>query len=254
MEPIRIFIGTDETQTVATEVLKHSIRARTDAEVEFRELKNLQSGVEERFYTGFSFYRWGIPSSCGFEGRAIYLDTDIVVLCDIRELWQLPLGGHSHLCRPRPKFQRRRFRIRRLGGAYASVMLIDCARCRHWDFAAWCRRAAEDPVFYSQVMWCLPGAPTAAGRGDLPAAFNDLDHFEAGRTKIIHYTNLPNQPWKKTGHRCEHVFRQALREAYDAGAVSLSMVQADIAQGHVHPGMIDWCTGNARLQNATCEP
>ena len=126
-EPIRVFIGTDHSQNVPTAVLRHSILSRTASPVEFHEFKDLQTGLEEHFYTGFSFYRWGIPLSCGFKGRALYLDADIVVLGDIRELWEHPLGEHSHLCRRRPRFRFRRFRVKRLGGAYASVMSMSAA-------------------------------------------------------------------------------------------------------------------------------
>ena len=239
--PIRVFIGTDDTQAIPTAVLKHSILSRTDAPVEFTELCNLQTGLEERFYTGFSFYRWGIPTFCDFSGRALYLDADIVVLCDIRELWDMPLGEHSHLCRPRPPLRFRRWAIERLGGAYASVMVIDCERARHWNFQAWCERAANDRRFYRQVMWCLPGSATAEGRGDLPRAFNDLDRFAPNRTKIIHYTDLHNQPWKKVGHRYEHVFRRALRDACAAGAVDMATVREDISRGVIHDRMVRWC-------------
>ena len=124
-EPIRVFIGTDDSQNVPTAVLQHSILSLIASSVEFHELRDLQTGLEEHFYTGFSFYRWGIPSSCGFKGRALYLDVDIVVLCDIRELWELPFGEYSHLCRRRPRFRLRRFRVTRLGGAYTSVMPIE---------------------------------------------------------------------------------------------------------------------------------
>ncbi|MCE2539564.1 MAG: hypothetical protein J4G16_04045 [Acidobacteria bacterium] len=244
-DPIRIFIGTDDTQGVPTEVLKHSILSRTDADVEFTELCDLQTGLEHHFYTGFSFYRWGIPAFCNFTGRALYLDADIVVLCDIRELWEMPLGAHSHLCRPRPPFRFRRWRIRRLGGAYTSVMLIDCERARKWDFEAWCRRADDDPVFYKQVMACLPGSETARQRGDLPRAFNDLDDYAPNRTRILHYTDLRNQPWKKAGHRYEHVFRAALRAACKAGALDVQAVRDDVARGVIHDRMVGWCTEDA---------
>ena len=240
-EPIRIFIGTDDTQRVPTAVLKHSILSRTHATIEFRELCNLQTGLEDKFYTGFSFYRWGIPMFCDFAGRALYLDADIVVLCDIQELWEMPLGDNSHLCRPRPRFQVRRWRLRRLGGAYASVMVIDCARARDWNFTAWCERASRDRQFYEEIMRCLPGSTTAKGRGDLPVAFNDLDSYHSNRTRIIHYTDLSNQPWKRVGHRHERVFRQALRDAYLAGALDLDMVEADVKAGHVHSQLRAWC-------------
>ena len=241
MNTIRVFIGTDDTQTIPTAVLRHSILTRTNAPVEFRELHNLNTGLEDKFYTGFSFYRWGIPLVRNFEGRAIYIDADIVVLCDITELWQLPLNGHSHLVRPRPRFRLDHFRIKRLGGAYASVMLIDCARAQHWDFRTWCKRAVEDKQFYRDTMWCLPGSETSKMRGDLPAIYNDLDHHDPNRTKIIHYTDLPNQPWKKPGHRYEYVFRRALRDAYLAGVLDLGRVKTDIESGHIHEQMVTWC-------------
>jgi len=240
MDPIRVFIGTDDTQTVPTAVLKHSILTRTSAPVVFHELHNLNTGLENEFYTGFSFYRWGIPHACAFDGQAIYIDADVVVLCDINEVWQLPLSGHSHLVRPRPRFKFDRFRIKRLGGAYASVMVIDCARARHWDFRAWCERAATDKQFYRDIMWCMPGSETAKLRGDLPAVYNDLDYHEQNLTKIIHYTDLPNQPWKRPGHRYEYVFRRALREAYLAGVVDLPMVKTDIERGYIHEEMVTW--------------
>ena len=240
MQPIRIFIGTDRSQIVPTAVLQHSITSRTDADVEFHELKDLKTGLEGDFYTGFSFYRWRIPAACDFGGLAIYLDADIVVLCDVLELWEQDMDGHSHLCRRRAPFEFRRFRVRRRGGAYASVMLIDCARCEHWQFEEWCRKAADDRDFYHRVMWCQAG-PTAVGRGNLPTVFNDLDHYAPGRTKILHYTDLPNQPWKKPGHPYESVFRRALREAYAAGAVRLETVQTAVDEGHVHSSMVAWC-------------
>ena len=149
MSAIRIFIGTDDGQAVSTAVLKHSIMSRTSSEVDLRELKDLRTGLEDRFYTGFSFYRWGIPSFCDFTGRAIYLDTDIVALCDVRELWEMGMGDHSHLCRPRPRFRRRGFRLQRLGGAYEAgavdltAIEADIARGHiHAQIPDWCTQDA----------------------------------------------------------------------------------------------------------------
>src|SRR5690606_40467994 len=32
---------------------------------------------------------WGIPAFCDYQGKAIYMDTDMIVLCDLAELWNL---------------------------------------------------------------------------------------------------------------------------------------------------------------------
>ena len=238
MGPIRIFIDTDESQVVPTAVLRHNITSRTDAAVKFHEFTDLNTGLEQNFYAGFGFYRWGIPSFCDYTGSAIYLDTDIVVLCDIRESWDLDMGGHSHLCRPRPAFQLRKFRLNQLGGAYASVMLLDCARCRDWDFEA--GRGRSEILQAGDV---VPQRLADRSRSRCPphGVQRSRPPHVPGRTKIIHYTNLPNQPWKKPGHRYEGVFRTALREAYEAGVEQLETVQAAIANGHIHASVADWC-------------
>src|SRR5690606_38490227 len=41
----------------------------------------------EAWTTPFSGFRWGIPAFCDYRGKAIYMDTDVMVLCDIAELW-----------------------------------------------------------------------------------------------------------------------------------------------------------------------
>lgn len=45
--------------------------------------------------TPFSALRWGIPAACNFEGRAIYMDLDMVAMADIAELWhhEIPEGA-----------------------------------------------------------------------------------------------------------------------------------------------------------------
>lgn len=37
--------------------------------------------------TPFSGFRWGIPARCGFKGRAIYMDSDMIVRADIAALF-----------------------------------------------------------------------------------------------------------------------------------------------------------------------
>lgn len=41
----------------------------------------------DRWATPFSALRWGIPTACNFEGKAIYMDVDMIAMADIAELW-----------------------------------------------------------------------------------------------------------------------------------------------------------------------
>ena len=45
--------------------------------------------------TPFSGLRWGIPAFCNFEGKAIYLDIDMIAMDDIAKLWHEPINGEA---------------------------------------------------------------------------------------------------------------------------------------------------------------
>ena len=44
----------------------------------------------ELWSTPFSGFRWGIPEYCSFQGQAIYMDSDMIILQDLAELWNEP--------------------------------------------------------------------------------------------------------------------------------------------------------------------
>ena len=101
---IRIFIGFAPRETVAYHVLSHSIHARASAPVSIaplmlsqldglmtRERNSLQS-------TDFSFSRFLTPYLCGFEGWAMFMDCDMLVLEDIVKLWALRDDKYAVMC------------------------------------------------------------------------------------------------------------------------------------------------------------
>jgi SAM-dependent methyltransferase len=229
---IRVFVGTEEAQEVPAAVLRHSLRSRASAPVEFHDLRGLATGMEGTFYTGFSFYRWAIPSLCGFAGDALYVDADVVVLGDVADLLAIPMEDHTHLCRPRPERDE----------WFTSVMRLDCARLSHWRFAEWVERAKADPEFYRTTMWCARGGPTREGVGPLPVEWNHLDEHVAGRSQAVHFTKVRDQPWKRPGHPHERVFLDALRAALDADEPAgdrplRERLLEDARAGFVHAGL-----------------
>jgi hypothetical protein len=54
----------------------------------------------DRWATPFSALRWGIPAACNFEGKAIYLDVDMVLKADIAELWHQEITTGAMLSKP----------------------------------------------------------------------------------------------------------------------------------------------------------
>ncbi|MCH6043866.1 glycosyl transferase, partial [Salmonella enterica] len=73
----------------------------------------------EKWSTPFSAFRWAVPAAAGFQGRALYMDADMLVLCDLAEIWDLPLDDGAIVAG------------RRDGDGWRScVALWDCAGAR----------------------------------------------------------------------------------------------------------------------------
>lgn len=88
---IRVFIGYDAKETVAFHVAAFSIIRRASVPVSITGLVLNQLPMwrerDPRQSTDFSFSRFLVPHLCGFQGRAIYLDCDVLCRSDIAALW-----------------------------------------------------------------------------------------------------------------------------------------------------------------------
>ena len=108
---IKVFVGCDPNNCDLEQmmVLDYSIHKHTSHPVEIVWMQ-LSSDPESFWYsnpktgegwntskwaTPFSGFRWAIPEYCNFEGRAIYMDADMVVLCDLMQLWEHPIEGDA---------------------------------------------------------------------------------------------------------------------------------------------------------------
>ena len=96
-ETIRVFVGVDRSQLLAVPVLEYSIKRHTTAKVEVVPMLDLPvpkpQDPRNGQRTGFSFSRFCIPKLAGYRGKAIYMDADMLVFRDIRELWDIPFDG-----------------------------------------------------------------------------------------------------------------------------------------------------------------
>ena len=117
-DPIRLFVGysgNDEDIEFAS-VLEYSLRTHhpgDDLQIEWMRLSRDPASFwyadpqkkkgwrTENWATPFSALRWGIPAFCKFEGKAIYMDIDMIAMADIAELWaqEVP-NGFGMLAKP----------------------------------------------------------------------------------------------------------------------------------------------------------
>ncbi|MGE0046286.1 MAG: glycosyltransferase [Hyphomonadaceae bacterium] len=232
--PARIFIGADETQALAAKVLAHSIKKHASLSVACERIDNADLPTPRdpmnRARTGFSFARLRIPELCGRQGRAIYLDADMLVFTDIRDLWSRPFGEARLL------YALSEDRARR---PQYSVMLLDCANL-DWDARALIAALDSGALTYSALMHDFAMTPAAHKAAAIECAWNSLERYRRGRTKLLHYTDMPRQPWVSARNRRRRLWLDALKAALGDGAVSHEEIAEEVARGHVSPLLPQW--------------
>ena len=237
VEPMRVFVGCDDTQLVAARTLEHSIRRYASRPVRFIPMIDVPTPEPKdpanRGRTGFSFARFHIPRLAGYKGRALYLDADMQVFTDIAELWDMPFGEHKVLCTrqdepPAAWKDSSWFHP----GRQMSVMVLDCERLR-WDIDEIVGGLDEGTYGYTDLMFDLCVVDDAEIGDHLPLEWNHLERNDPGVTKLTHYTVVPTQPWKTDDNPLREIWEAELAQAKDAGIVYPSELKAGVRAGHL---------------------
>lgn len=236
-DPIRIFVGTDRSQSLAVKVLEYSIRRHTVQPIELRSMVDLKlpqpRDIRQGQRTGFSFARWAIPELCEQRGRAIYLDADMIVFRDIVELWNVPLDRRKIAVLEPPR-EAAAANVHR-GKNETSVMVLDCAQC-HWTVAELVS-GLDGRYTYPQMMRDLCFLREDEIARTIPEDWNGLEHFGPG-AGLLHYTVMPTQPWVSARNPLGHLWIAEVRRMMAVGALSRDEVAAEVALGFFRPSLL----------------
>jgi hypothetical protein len=205
----------------------------------------------------FTPLRFAIPELLGYEGLAVVTDPDVFAVGDVAALFRRDLQGKAIWCTPRPGY-------RKITDPLAtSVMLLDCAKLKHWHFAGQLKALWAHEIDY--LDWINLRLEDLDTIGLLEPEWNDFDRLTP-ETKLIHNTNRRTQPWK-TGLPIDFTFRERgllnfalpivrrlapnytrhpdqrqeayfyalLADALDSGAVREEQVEKEVRLGHVRP-------------------
>jgi hypothetical protein len=244
--PVRIFIGSGEASLLERKTLVHSLRSHTRRPLDIYVFNGTHDAIEHdddppvrlnmplsikyRNYTEFSNYRWLIPQLCGYEGRAIFLDSDMVCLADIGELFDADMGGCDMLAKAEA------YKGQSSWGM--SNILFDCERCRfplEDIFQEVDAGHYSNTDFHQMTPRFLERRPYRLGPID--PAWNSFDVCDAG-TKLIHYTNLRTQPWKFPGHVHEDLWFRWFNEARRVGVISQQDVDKTLSRAYARQDIL----------------
>ena len=206
---INVFIGYDNKERVAYNVLSHSIIQNSTKPVAITPiaLNNLKDDfVRERnslSSTEFSFSRFMIPHLMNYQGWALFMDCDMLMFEDIAELWRLrddryavqvckhdytPKTDTKFLGQVQTKYEKKN---------WSSFMLLNCKKCTTLT-PDYVNKASG--LELHQFKW-LESEDLI---GDLPIEWNwlvgEYDYKED--VKNVHYTE--GGPWFEDYRECDY--------------------------------------------------
>lgn len=208
-----VFIGYDPRQPVAFQVAAHSVLARASRPVAITPLVLDQLPVKRRGLTDFTYSRFLVPYLCGFQGQAVFMDSDMLCRGDV---WDLV--AHAYLERVKERQEAAVWVVpHQRSFERPSVMVFENERCR-----------TLTPEYVATAR--LFDFAWAERVGTLPAEWNHLVGYDATRpdAKLVHFTQgVP--VWTET-ELCEYAEEWRAERWALLGTVSF----AELMGGSVH--------------------
>jgi hypothetical protein len=287
-----VFVHTNDKQMIGAKVAVHALRRATrngeawDVRIIATDDFPFLAGHQGQSYLregkqalwqnddlqSFTPLRFAVPKLMGYQGRAVVIDPDVFAVGDIWELLCRDMGGKAIFCKQMPADGRKPLHYA------SSVMLLDCARLRHWDAERMFGDLFAGTRDYGRWMWLLDEPP-----GSIGLLEEEWNHFDTltQRTKLLHNTHRRTQPWKtglpadftprgmytgsaarrwlyRIGVRAlgqggsqygryvrhpdpnqERLFFTLLRECLEAGSITRTELEAAIAGRHIRPDTFD---------------
>lgn len=242
-ETVKVFVGCDRSQLLAVKVLEHSIKRHTSLPVEVVAMQDLPvpqpCDPRNTQRTGFSFSRFCIPKLANYQGKAIYLDADMLVFRDIKELWSIPFEGAKVVIQKEIKHNletTRKFGAPRKRIKQCAVMLLDCERL-DWDIEQIIGQMNLGKFDYGQLLYDLCILGESEIRYAVPFEWNSLEYYDE-ETRLIHYTDMATQPWVSTLNKHGDLWFEEIRRMIADRSLSWSELEEEIARGFFRPSLL----------------
>jgi lipopolysaccharide biosynthesis glycosyltransferase len=222
---MKIFVGYDTREDIAYQVCKHSILTRQpNAEVrplkqqELRDAGWYTRPIDKLASTEFTFTRFLVPELAGYKGWALFMDCDMILTTDIKELFDQADDKYAVMCvqhdyTPKEGMkmdgQKQTIYPRK---NWSSVVLFNC---QHPSNKSLTQELVNNPdingAYLHRFSWLKD---EEVGELDhtwnyLAGVYNDIE-----KPKLIHYTE--GGPWFENYRNCEfnELWKQELYDMF----------------------------------------
>jgi hypothetical protein len=171
---LRVFIGYDERQAVAYNVCRYSIERRASVPVAITPLKLDTLPLKREGLTRFTFSRFLVPWLCGYEGWALFMDSDFAFFCDVNEIFDCADDRYAAMVvKNKERFE------------WASLILFNCGHEANRVLTpAFVENLEGRRVNLHSLGWL-----TSDQIGSLPLEYNYLAGYSEPRNaKVVHWT------------------------------------------------------------------
>lgn len=209
---MKVFIGYDPREDIAYQVCKHSIeRRQPDADVrplkqqELRDAGWYNRPLDKLASTEFTFTRFLVPELCNFEGWALFMDCDMILTVDIKELFDQADDQYAVMC------VQHDYKVKegvKMDGQkqtvyprknWSSVMLFNCGHPANRELTMDLVNNPEiNGAYLHRFSWLQNYDIGALNHtwNYLVGVYNDIE-----TPKLIHYTE--GGPWFENYRNCE---------------------------------------------------
>jgi lipopolysaccharide biosynthesis glycosyltransferase len=209
---MKVFVGYDPREDIAYQVCKHSILSKQPSadvrplkQQELRDAGWYSRPVDKLASTEFTFTRFLVPELTNFEGWALFIDCDIILTTDIKELFDCADDQYAVMC------VKHDYRVKegtKMDGQkqtiyprknWSSVVLFNCSHPSNKKLDMDLVNSLEiNGAYLHRFSWL---ADEEIGELDhtwnyLVGVYDDLE-----KPKLLHYTE--GGPWFENYRNCE---------------------------------------------------
>jgi lipopolysaccharide biosynthesis glycosyltransferase len=244
----KIFIGSGEASLIEKKVCIYSLRKNcnlTNLEIfcfngthdtlenesgDVIKKINLDIHIKYENNTEFTFYKFLVPDLCDHEGNALFIDSDILCLGDLNELYQINLKENAVLAKK---------------SAYlkdewgTSVMMFNCNKYNLnlrecFNDIKNKKYSKEDLLMFTKQFRDFHNINIQP----YDDKWNSFDFYDEN-TRLLHYTNLHHQPWKFHGNQYGKIWFKYFFECVKQNIITKEDIQKSIDRSYIRSDIMD---------------